>query len=285
MSRTRSISLWALSPLVLAGLIAIPAHSQETPVTPCDTYAAHKSDPDRETSGISWSKLDPEIAIPACEDAVAKYPDDPRLIFQLGRSYHRNGDIAKAVELYTKAAEQGYSQAQTTLGRMYYEGVGVAEDYAKAVHWWGLAVQQRNLLAANNLGIAYHNESAFGRSYVVAVALFRQAAESGDPSAQFNLGLMYRKGRGVLQDDAEAARWYQFAAEQGFAKAQNNLGTMYRQGQGVPRDFVAALAWFILADASGDDDAAKNKAFTESLMTRAQITEAQKIARERMEKR
>jgi TPR repeat protein len=284
MSRTQYISLWALPPLVLAGVIAIPAHSQETPVTPCDTYAAHQSDPDRKASGVSWSKLDPEIAIPACEDGLAKYPDDPRFIFQLGRSYHSNGDIAKAIELYTQAAEQGYSQAQTTLGRMYFEGVGVAEDYAKAVHWWGLAVQQGNPVAANNLGVAYHDESGGARNYVEAVRQFRLAAESGDPFAQFNLGLMYRKGRGVREDAAEAAKWYRLAAKQGLAKAQNSLGELYRRGLGVPRDFVAALAWFILADESGDEDAAKGKAFVKSLMSSAQITEARNIARERREK-
>ncbi len=51
---------------------------------------------------------------------------------------YRNGkgvtkDYKKAVEWYTKAAEQGDAYGQCNLGTMYLFGNGVTKDYKKAV--------------------------------------------------------------------------------------------------------------------------------------------------------
>ncbi len=113
----------------------------------------------------------------------------------------------------------------------------------------------------------------------------RKAAEQGNAIAQGNLGFVYSEGLGVTQDYAEAARWYRKAAEQGYAKAQGNLGVMYERGQGVPQDYVQAHMWFNLAASRvppGErrDTAVKNRDIVAERMTPAQISEAQKLARE-----
>ena len=59
------------------------------------------------------------------------------------------------------AAEQGDAKAQSNLGLMYDQGLGVSQDYAEAVRW------------------------------------FRLAAEQGDAGAQCQLGAMYATGKGV----------------------------------------------------------------------------------------
>ena len=78
-----------------------------------------------------------------------------------------------------QVAEQGNAKAQFSLGKMYYEGQGVRQDYAEAARW------------------------------------YLKAAEQGDPVAQNNLGTMYAKGQGVRQDPVQAEQWYRKAAEQG----------------------------------------------------------------------
>jgi uncharacterized protein len=92
----------------------------------------------------------------------------------------------------------------------------------------------------------------------------------------------------VPQDYAEAAKWYRKAAEQGNASAQAALGGMYANGDGVPQDYVKAHKWFNLA-ASRLTKAAEQKVRHETVsnrdnvaarMTPAQISEAQKLARE-----
>ncbi len=100
---------------------------------------------------------------------------------------------------------------------------------------------------------------------------------------------MYDNSRGVPQDYAEAVKWYCKAAEQGFAEAQFNLGVIYGKGQRVPQDYVQAHMWYNLAASrlppgSDRDMAVMNREALAARMTPAQIAEAQRLAREWMEK-
>ncbi|USI88257.1 sel1 repeat family protein (plasmid) [Acinetobacter johnsonii] len=54
-----------------------------------------------------------------------------------GRGVHQNDK--KAIEWITKAANQGYADAQNLLGIMYKNGDGVSQDYKKAKEWYGKA--------------------------------------------------------------------------------------------------------------------------------------------------
>ena len=75
-------------------------------------------------------------------------------------------------------------------------------------------------------------------------------------------------------------------AEQGNALAQYNLGLMYEDGKGVPRDYVQAHMWYNLAASQTDDQVyAEFRDAIAEHMTREQITEAQRRAREWMRRR
>ena len=89
---------------------------------------------------------------------------------------------------------------------------------------------------------------------------------------------MYDRGYGVATD--ETVRLFRLAAEQGHAVAQSNLGVTYAKGKGVPQDDVLAHKWFNLAAAQGDASAKKNRDIVTDRMTREQIAEAQRLARE-----
>ena len=123
------------------------------------------------------------------------------------------------------------------------------------------------------------------QDYAEAVQWYRKAAEQGVAKAQFNLGLMYDNGLGVTQDYARAGKWYRKAAEQGYATAQFNLGLMYENGEGVPQDYVHAHMWYDLVASRfppGEhrDRAVNNRDIIAKRMTPAQISKAQKMARE-----
>ncbi len=163
---------------------------------------------------------------------------------EVGLEVIDRGDYATALKELRPLAEQGNATAQNNLGVMYREGEGVPQDDEEAVRW------------------------------------YRRAAVQGHAGAQNNLGLMYAEGRGVPPDDKEAARWFRLAAAQGDAKAQYNLGLMYAEGQGVPQDVVQAHLWMNLAAAQGDEDASKTRDLLAELMTRAQLADAQRLARE-----
>ena len=51
-------------------------------------------------------------------------------------------DMQKAVEWYTKAAEQGLAAAQYNLGVFYEKGYCVEKDLQKAIEWYTKAAEQ-----------------------------------------------------------------------------------------------------------------------------------------------
>ncbi len=90
----------------------------------------------------------------------------------------------------------------------------------------------------------------------------------------------YKRG-----DYATALREFRPLAEQGMADGQTSLGFMYMRGLGVPQDYVQAHMWYNLAASRfppGEerDRAVKNRNIVTKKMTPAQISEAQKLARE-----
>jgi TPR repeat protein len=116
--------------------------------------------------------------------------------------------------------------------------------------------------------------------FATALREWRPLAEQGNVTAQYNLGLMYDNGTGVPQDYKTAAKWYRLAAEQGVAVAQGNLGEFYRIGKGVPQDIVYAHMWGNLASSNGNENGGKLRDFVAKQMTPADISAAQKLARE-----
>ena len=124
-----------------------------------------------------------------------------------------------------------------------------------------------------------------GGDYTTAYREFLPLAEQGHVLAQTSLGFMYREGRGAPQDDTIAVIWFRKAAEQGHALAQASLGVMYTLGQGVPQNYVQAHVWFNLAASelppgTGRDMAVRHRDLVAAKMTRAQLAEAQRRARE-----
>jgi hypothetical protein len=115
------------------------------------------------------------------------------------KAYHV-GDYVTALLEWYPLAEKGDAQAQNSLGVMYENGHGVAQDYAEAVRW------------------------------------YRKAAAQGSASAMLNLGGLYDAGKGVPRDRAEAVAWYGKAAGQGEPRPITPLGFMRGTGRGVPPD-------------------------------------------------
>jgi len=116
-----------------------------------------------------------------------------------------------------------------------------------------------------------------------ASSLFH-AAERGNPVAQTRVGFMYETGRGLPQDYLLATYWYRRAAEQGYPPGQQRLGLMYDKGQGVGENYIVAHKWLNLAaSASGRATREYYLRLRDAIagkMTFAQITEAQRLARE-----
>ena len=67
-----------------------------------------------------------------------------------------------------KQAEQGDSAAQRILGRMYYRGNEVPQNFSKAFKWLRLAAEQRYDKAQRGLGLLYFNGQGVPQDYIQA---------------------------------------------------------------------------------------------------------------------
>ena len=74
-------------------------------------------------------------------------------------------DHAQAVAFYRLAAAQGLDGAQSRLGYMYYNGVGVSQDYAEALRLYQLAAAQGHPEAL--FSVAHSHEYGQGVGYGV----------------------------------------------------------------------------------------------------------------------
>jgi uncharacterized protein len=220
------------------------ATSAEAPHTDCDTYTAHDQDPQRKSAGVSFDKINPSLAVPACESAVREYPTSMRLVFQLGRAYQKANNFAAALLQYQKAAGQEYAAAKNNIGLMYFNGQGVPKDWSRAVALYRKAADQGYAWAQYNLGEMYENGYSVPQDYAQAIALYRTAGDQGLAMAQAKLGYLYVSGRGVPKDYGQALTWFLKAADQGFAGAQFALGSMYENGMGVAKDTDQASTWY-----------------------------------------
>ena len=106
---------------------------------------------------------------------------------------------------------------------------------------------------------------------ILALTLGSAVAQQETPTS---LAASARTGNNVALQELKAQ------ASAGNASAQFNLGLMYASGEGVPKDFVIAYMWRNLASAQGEGIAKPARDALETMMTPAQIAEAQKLSRE-----
>ncbi len=163
--------------------------------------------------------------------------------FNRGYFAYTEGDYETALKEWRPLAERGFTLAQYNLGRMYYNGDGVAQNYKEAKKWFD-----------------------------------RAAAQEYAP-AQTSVGILYDEGQGVRRDYKEAMKWYRFGAEQGHVPAQVRLGLLYADGKGTPRNIAEAVKWFDIAAVLGDPAAAKYRDALIGLMPPEEAAQAQSQAR------
>lgn len=252
---------------LLTGIVLFPGVSWAQDATrACDLAATSPQDQMRPASiaGVRVEKIDPSIALPACEAALAADPQNPRLLFQMGRVFEAKKDAAQARAYYEKAAAYSYAAAQNSLGMLYLHGLGgLSKDETKAVQLFKMAADQGSAIAQVNLAASYAwGQGGLQKSDEQAVRLLKLAADQREPAAQAALGVAYINGVGGLRKDyKEAARLLKLAVNQGSAIGQYNLGVLYETGHGglVKSEEEAARLYKLAAD-QGESHALANLA-------------------------
>jgi TPR repeat protein len=172
--------------------------------------------------------------------------------FNKGVCLMEKKEYGEAYDVFVSAAEKGLAPAQSRLGYMYAEGLGVTQDSEKSEHWYRMAANQGDIDAMVSLGNIYYG---IRNDFNTAFHYYSDAADAGDADAQLSLAYMYLRGEGVEQDYEKAFKWTEKSAEQGLAQAQNELGRAYEQ---MKQDYNKAIEWYKKASAQGYQDAQKN---------------------------
>ena len=112
---------------------------------------------------------------------------------------------AKAIELWHRAAELGYSMAYGNIGYAYKMGRGVVADKKKATRYFELAAMGGSIAARNHLGV---EEAELG-NWNRALKHYMIAAKDGRTESLENIKRMYGYGHATKDDYTEALRSYQ----------------------------------------------------------------------------
>ena len=200
------------------------------------------------------------------EEAIQKIKTlakkEPFAQYQLARIYYEGIGIEQnfeqAFDWFQKSAEQGFALAQHKLALMYDKGRGVEENVYKAFYWTQQAAEQGFALAQHKLALMYDKGRGVEEDPLEAFYWYKKAAVQGELLAQYNLGLMYYNGIGIEQNFEKAFYWFQKSAEQGEPLAQYNLAWMYYYGRGVEKNVEQTFYWYKKAAEQGDADAQYN---------------------------
>jgi TPR repeat protein len=162
-------------------------------------------------------------------------------------------DTKGAAFWYGKAAEGGDAAAQFKYSLLLMEGGAVPRDKAKADEYMRKAAEGGNASAEFNWGQILIADNPGDKGLKLALPFYEKSAEQGIADAQYAVAQIYS----TLQDlpDAKkqlAREWMLRAARAGFDTAELDLGIWLVNGVGGPRDYVKGFEWLKFAANRGN---------------------------------
>ncbi len=111
-----------------------------------------------------------------------------------------------------ESAEKGKASSQYSIARSYELGNRVKSDNAKAIEWYTKAADQGHVDAAYRLGLIYYKGvGGFQINLKKAFRYISQAANKNHKNSQANLAKMYENGDGVKRNEELSDYWYEQA--------------------------------------------------------------------------
>lgn len=132
--------------------------------------------------------------------------------------YYGNGrkqDLAKAREIYLKAAEKGWRMSFCAYGNMLVRGEGGPVEAAEGIRLCRMTAALGDADAQTDYGTYLLTGTGIERDPVAARFMLEQAGAQGQRNAAFLLGQIHTKGDGTPADDKLASEWFARAYEYG----------------------------------------------------------------------
>jgi TPR repeat protein len=170
--------------------------------------------------------------------------------FETGLRAYDRGDCKQALLIWSALAARNDPAGQYGMGRLYSNGCGVDRDYAKAHDLFQRALDGGYVNANNGIGVLYGLGAVLPKDLRRAAEHYSLAAENGLDIAQINLAYSYIFAEGVPHDETLAFTWALRAAKQGYPRAKWLVALLYGTGTGTKPDLAESARWFCMANAT-----------------------------------
>lgn len=191
---------------------------------------------------------------------TAEFRGDAGSSIQLAECYLNGWGVSKnahqAVYLLTQHPAPNSKKYHYLLGRCYYHGEGVGQDYIKAFEHFEKSAHLGYGKAKDHLADCYRTGQGVEKNIQEAVKWYTDAVDNDKmATAAFRLGFMYRFGEGVPKDAKKAIEYYLIAAEGGLTYPQRIVAQEYIYGGTIEKNYAAAQMWLEKAATKGDAEA------------------------------
>lgn len=210
--------------------------------------------PKNEREGVTWLKR----AAVAADATNPEALHELALVYERGEVPSVIKDEAHARELYTKASQFGYAPSQYRLGKAYeYAELTCEMDARRSISWYTRAAEQGFPEAELALSCWYLIGAAgiLELNETEAYLWARKAAEKGLAKAEYTVGYYSEVGIGTQKDLDEAVRFYTKAAANGNERARTRLADLKKASQMQRRRNNGGGAGAYKGSRDGGDDA------------------------------
>ena len=127
------------------------------------------------------------------------------------------------------------------LGRIFYNGIGVEQNFRTAYSFFKLANDSGHVHSGYFMGKMYYEGKGVEQDYTKALAYYSTASNNGDPYASYSLGMMHYKGVGTKIDIPKAVTEFTKAVKADNPFAKKTLADILMNGaDGIPEDKTLA---------------------------------------------
>jgi len=159
--------------------------------------------------------------------------------------FEEEKDYTKALNLFQKAADAGYSGGMVDVGYMYENGYGVETDKSKALDMYLKAAECGSAIGLCNAGYFYEQGIGVDQDHEKALQYYLASAAKGNARGAYKVGFM--KQYGDINEDIvyeDIAGWYEKSANMDYMLAKIELAFLIFDGLGVPQNQEQALLTF-----------------------------------------
>lgn len=212
--------------------------------TQCDKLAGFVGTSRVKSSGRLFSSIEPELAIPACYQAIAQYPDEQYFYLLLARALTKRDNQDILIQRYTKFAADAYPAFTfDRLGLLVWNGyAGFEKNTDLAVTYYEKAVGFGYHQSLISLGDIFRDKVK--PDHDRATAYYLKALDIGifEGAAKLAWQRVHHSSSEIDWD--EVLRLYQIAADGDVAWAWRNIGYIHKRGDGGSVDLEKALLAF-----------------------------------------